>query len=233
MQNTSTVNEESKLYSPSGSRWTTYQSFDDYIVAFTSKYLLIDDVKNPEICSRKFLDILKAGANMIQIETSKGMYGASKEILESNSRTAVNPIVHKAVGLVYIRSYLEHFYPSIYQPFKELLEVKFKYEDQNLIFPDWDQQVEKCKKIEDEHEQSKCFRSYLLDGASRSYNRIQNATKLMRESLIGNGTYINHADYDEPNWKISFWGEKNYSKLLKLKKKYDPDNIFRHHFSIR
>ena len=32
------------------------------------------------------------------------------------------------------------------------------------------------------------------------------------------GSYWNEADYYEPNWRTSFWGEENYAKLLKVKR---------------
>ena len=54
----------------------------------------------------------------------------------------------------------------------------------------------------------------------------------MRELLIGNSTYINHSDYDEPNWHLSFWGIENFNKLVELKKIYDPNDIFNHKYSI-
>merc|ERR1719408_125864 len=43
------------------------------------------------------------------------------------------------------------------------------------------------------------------------------------------GSYWNEADYYEPEWQSSFWGKKNYAKLLGIKQKYDPDGIFTCH----
>ena len=37
---------------------------------------------------------------------------------------------------------------------------------------------------------------------------------------------MNETDYFEPDWQHSFWGE-NYPRLLAIKRKYDPRNLFR------
>jgi hypothetical protein len=41
----------------------------------------------------------------------------------------------------------------------------------------------------------------------------------------GSGAYLNEADFDQPNWQETFWGDK-YSKLRSIKNKYDPETFF-------
>lgn len=41
----------------------------------------------------------------------------------------------------------------------------------------------------------------------------------------GAGAYINEADFQQQNWQETFYGA-NYKKLLKIKKKYDPEHLF-------
>lgn len=41
----------------------------------------------------------------------------------------------------------------------------------------------------------------------------------------GSGSYLNEADWKQPDWQSSFYGV-NYARLLSIKKKYDPDYIF-------
>lgn len=41
----------------------------------------------------------------------------------------------------------------------------------------------------------------------------------------GSGTYVNEADFNQPNWKVDFFGA-NYNKLLSIKNKWDPTGIF-------
>ncbi|XP_002987070.2 uncharacterized FAD-linked oxidoreductase ARB_02478 [Selaginella moellendorffii] len=51
--------------------------------------------------------------------------------------------------------------------------------------------------------------------------QITHANKL----LPGSGAYMNEADFNEPNWQQSFFGE-NYPRLLDIKDKYDPTGLF-------
>jgi hypothetical protein len=41
----------------------------------------------------------------------------------------------------------------------------------------------------------------------------------------GGAAYLNEADFNQPDWQRVFYGE-NYPRLLSIKKKYDPDNVF-------
>lgn len=46
------------------------------------------------------------------------------------------------------------------------------------------------------------------------------------DELIPDGaTYLNEADFRDPNWKHTFYGE-NYEKLEAIKDKYDPEHMF-------
>jgi hypothetical protein len=42
---------------------------------------------------------------------------------------------------------------------------------------------------------------------------------------LGVGTYFSESDVLEPNWQSAFFGA-NYKKLLQIKKKWDPNNVF-------
>jgi hypothetical protein len=41
----------------------------------------------------------------------------------------------------------------------------------------------------------------------------------------GGGSYINEADFNNPNWKLDYFGA-NYPQLLAVKKRYDPNDLF-------
>lgn len=41
----------------------------------------------------------------------------------------------------------------------------------------------------------------------------------------GSGVYLNEADFLEPDWQESFYGE-NYARLRSIKKKYDRREVF-------
>jgi hypothetical protein len=58
-----------------------------------------------------------------------------------------------------------------------------------------------------------------------TYDIIDSWRKVAPAS-IGGGVYLNEADIQEPNWQTDFYGAKHYPKLLALKKKWDPKDVF-------
>ena len=57
------------------------------------------------------------------------------------------------------------------------------------------------------------------------------AMDIIRAAAPGAGSYVNETDYHEPGWQRSFWGG-NYARLLQIKHKYDPGNLFRVHHGV-
>ena len=47
----------------------------------------------------------------------------------------------------------------------------------------------------------------------------------------GGGGYMNEATFDDPTWKLDYFGE-NYDRLLKIKKKFDPEFVLWQHTSV-
>lgn len=232
-QQINTTMNGSKYETISKKRWWTYESYNDYIVAFGSSYLLYDDViKDDYYCANIFLQILQY-SNMIQIEISKGLYGASSEILETNRKSYVNPKVRRALGLVYIRSYLINFKPDVRQSYDVLKTVEFKYEKNNslkdaiinLDFQLSNQQITNDQKIDEMHK-------LIIKHADISKKKVYEGIKILQENIGNNSTYINHSDYNEHNWERRFYGDKNFKKLVELKQRYDPNDLFKHKFSI-
>ncbi|RMZ85664.1 hypothetical protein DV737_g656, partial [Chaetothyriales sp. CBS 132003] len=41
----------------------------------------------------------------------------------------------------------------------------------------------------------------------------------------GSGTYLNEANFQQPNWQDTFYGS-NYARLLEIKERYDPESLF-------
>lgn len=66
-------------------------------------------------------------------------------------------------------------------------------------------------------------------------SNIQWTRKLWREMrpFSSSGIYINQMIGDEGEGQVSTGYGDNYPRLLALKKKYDPDNLFRHNQNIR
>jgi len=40
----------------------------------------------------------------------------------------------------------------------------------------------------------------------------------------GSGSYMNEADFRQPNWQQTFYGS-SYEKLLSIKRKWDPESV--------
>ncbi|KAG7091444.1 hypothetical protein E1B28_010480 [Marasmius oreades] len=56
------------------------------------------------------------------------------------------------------------------------------------------------------------------------YREVTERTQLARAIAPHSGAYFNEGDLYEPNHEVAFWGD-NYPRLLKIKKKYDPEGI--------
>ncbi|EFJ04336.1 hypothetical protein SELMODRAFT_2240, partial [Selaginella moellendorffii] len=74
------------------------------------------------------------------------------------------------------------------------------------------------------------------DGASLEEQRevarnVSAANKLLIDVTPGSGTYINEADFNEPDWQQSFFGE-HYPRLQAIKSKVDPSGLFRCHHCV-
>ncbi len=250
-----------KSYTPSKQRWWTYESYNDHIVAFGSRYLLIDDVEKSEQCAQKIIDVLNAGAPLIQLEISKGMYGAPKHIETENEKTSVNKNVRKAVGLMYIRSYIIDFRPHTNQLFYDYTKTvikkkivnsvetfeevtvpvymtKFKYETNDRVYNQdngfdktYNEQIKEYFQIPNVVERSKQIHDYLLKGAKISRENTMKGINKLRE-LFGHATYINHSDCNEPEWETTFWDKDTFNFLVEMKNKLDPNNVFNHLYSI-
>jgi len=61
--------------------------------------------------------------------------------------------------------------------------------------------------------------------------RVTAAMDVIRAATPDSGSYVNETDYFEPDWQRSFWG-KNYARLLEIKRRYDPDGLFRCHHCV-
>jgi hypothetical protein len=62
--------------------------------------------------------------------------------------------------------------------------------------------------------------------ANKIANKMTNELLPMIESIAPNGSaYMNKCDFEQPNFQQLLYGV-NYESLLKVKDKYDPDQIF-------
>lgn len=62
-------------------------------------------------------------------------------------------------------------------------------------------------------------------------DRVDQGMRFIREITENAGAYVNEADYFEPDWQRSFWGD-NYPRLLDIKRRHDPMNLFQVHHGV-
>ena len=55
---------------------------------------------------------------------------------------------------------------------------------------------------------------------------IHDAFQKFRDETPGAGAYFNEADYFDDDWQENFWGMDNYMRLLDIKQKWDPEQLF-------
>jgi FAD/FMN-containing dehydrogenase len=61
--------------------------------------------------------------------------------------------------------------------------------------------------------------------------KVDEAMRAIRKLTPNSGSYLNECDYFEPDWQRSFWGD-NYPRLLEIKHRHDPANLFRVHHGV-
>lgn len=70
-----------------------------------------------------------------------------------------------------------------------------------------------------------------IEQARSDASRVDAAMKKLRARIDTKGSYLAESNYFEPDWQEAFWGQ-NFERLLKAKKKYDPENLFAVHHGV-
>ena len=63
------------------------------------------------------------------------------------------------------------------------------------------------------------------------FDGVMAASAVIRTVTEAGGSYSNEGNYFESDWRRQFWGS-NYPRLLKVKRRYDPTNLFRVHKGV-
>jgi len=70
-----------------------------------------------------------------------------------------------------------------------------------------------------------------LTGAAMARDRVHAAMDALRVAAPDAGAYVNECDYFQPDWQQAFWGG-HYPRLLRVKRRYDPDGLFTVHHGV-
>jgi FAD/FMN-containing dehydrogenase len=63
------------------------------------------------------------------------------------------------------------------------------------------------------------------------FDGVMTASDFIHKATPGGGSYSNEGNYFQKGWQSEFWGS-NYPRLLAIKKKYDPTNLFTVHKGV-
>lgn len=63
------------------------------------------------------------------------------------------------------------------------------------------------------------------------FDGVMSASAILRAATEYGGSYSNEGNYFEEDWRNQFWGS-NYPRLLRIKRKYDPTNLFTVHKGV-
>jgi FAD/FMN-containing dehydrogenase len=64
-----------------------------------------------------------------------------------------------------------------------------------------------------------------VEEGRKAAQRIDKSIEHLRAVAPDGGAYVSESNYFEKNWHQAYWG-RNYSRLLEIKRKYDPDGLF-------
>jgi hypothetical protein len=70
-----------------------------------------------------------------------------------------------------------------------------------------------------------------VDVARANAKKVTKAMDALRQVSGEPGAYVSESDFFDPQWQASYWGPK-YSRLLAVKKQYDPDGLFFVHHGV-
>jgi Berberine and berberine like len=62
-------------------------------------------------------------------------------------------------------------------------------------------------------------------------SRVQAVMAELRAAAPDTGAYVNECDYFQTDWQKAFWSS-SYSRLSKIKRRYDPDDLFTVHHGV-
>ena len=64
-----------------------------------------------------------------------------------------------------------------------------------------------------------------VEEGRKAAQRIDKSIEHLRAVAPDGGAYVSESNYFEKNWHQAYWGS-NYSRLVEIKRKYDPDGLF-------
>ncbi|XP_066922892.1 uncharacterized protein [Clytia hemisphaerica] len=180
-----------------------------WLFALNSRYLRFDQISTRDDARRlaNFLvELPKLPSSIpVAIPLNKGQYKASQHALDQLKDMPFASNVKESIGLILVSFGVRYYNPNIPNKFQ------YNTSDLNLV-------------------KSLCGTEDLQNCSSME--RFKEAMNNLRKATPGAGSYFNQADYFEPDFQTNFWGKEEYTKLLKIKEKWDPNGLYYCHHCV-
>ena len=169
-----------------------------YWLAYVSRYLQYHQFLDDTQAGAEKLIELTEGVGYAGLHLNKAQYGAPEWAVKELDKTPMHPSIKNSFGLMISASAVGHFSP--------LVSNEAQRNTSNIM-----------------DILSFCQTNSVDDCDLSSY---YDAVNKFREATPGAGAYFNEADYNEPDWQNTFWGNENYKRLLDIKRAWDPEELF-------
>eukprot|EP00041_Stephanoeca_diplocostata_P011296 m.184050 g.184050 ORF g.184050 m.184050 type:complete len:368 (+) comp18488_c0_seq16:1258-2361(+) len=204
-----------------------------------------------KLCDQMF-EIDPFGHQVFSIDNEKGQAGASPAALALFDETSQNPIIKSATGILLIMYNIPNI-PSLdlnsstalgylWPRLKRYILI---HANDSLVPPceagvagDDTMAVECVRRIHQERipyirKQLKAINQTLQEYYPNVISAPTESTAYGNASLVPySGSYYNECDYRDGDWKRSTWGDTTYTKLLEIKRQYDPTGLFVCHHCV-
>ena len=211
------------------------------LVASLSKWPTVSQLSTPSgaaAVARALVDVaLQVPQSMhgtVGVDFEKGAAGSSPEALALFDETSQNPVFRDALGLLLVA----YRFPSLptLPPSATVLKALWPRLQQYVVISDADELFPVCAAgaAGDEAKAEACLTTLSGPRAASLAAELDVVRQTLDaafpvEDAGGNpvsGSYVNEGDWLDPHWQLSFWGRKNYARLLTIKNLYDPDGLF-------
>uniref|UniRef100_A0A7S4SDS7 FAD-binding PCMH-type domain-containing protein n=1 Tax=Alexandrium monilatum TaxID=311494 RepID=A0A7S4SDS7_9DINO len=234
-----------------GEHWAIRQLDDaSYGVAAFSRFLRTAELEDAGRLAVKVLRWTElSGGLAIQFFKGMAYYEDGAWATRSRGNTSVTPALRDAVGTMLSAHFLQGWAPHLRGSRAALRQEQLsKWPGLCRSSPRFDHRGwmqrramnasgDACKAAQgdgdaDQREVDLCWEYLQACTDSVGASLGEHTIPRLRELFPDAGTYLNEADYFEPDWQRSFWGEETYARLLRVKKAVDPQGLFVCHHCV-
>jgi len=176
-----------------------------YWFMYFSRFLQIDKLNDIKHTATWLVDAAANSGQPSQLHLNKGLHGASDLARKLQEETSMHTTTLTSPGLFIWAVGVPNYTPELSD----------------------DMQVNAAKEAMPQIKSlcgDKGDKSWMTD--CPYFDIILNEIYKISNETVGAGSYFNEGWYYEPNWQDMFWGQENYDRLLEIKKRVDPTDLF-------